>query len=119
MMNAEISTGRRISVRRGSQAVNDRFGRDESLATQEKPRYHDPMPVVTPKTALRGFDINFFDVVHAGETYRVQIKRGATARRYTLRVRAATRDVVLTLPPRGSLTRAKVFVERHADWVKS
>ncbi|MGD0632970.1 MAG: SprT family zinc-dependent metalloprotease [Beijerinckiaceae bacterium] len=77
------------------------------------------MSIVTPKTALRGFDIDFFDVVHAGETYRVRIKRVATARRYTLRVRAATRDVVLTLPPRGSLSRAKLFVERHSDWVKS
>lgn len=75
------------------------------------------MPIVPPKTALRGFDITFFDVVHAGETYRVQIKRVANARRFTLRVRAATRDVVLTLPPRGSLPRAKVFVEKHAGWV--
>jgi predicted metal-dependent hydrolase len=119
MKSAPVSTGRRGSLRRGNHAVNDRFGIDESLATQETSRYHGLMPVVTPKTALRGFDINFFDVIHAGETYRVQIKRVATARRFTLRVRAATRDVVLTLPPRGSLTRAKVFVERHADWVKS
>jgi predicted metal-dependent hydrolase len=75
------------------------------------------MTIVTPKTALRGFDIAFFDVSHAGEIYRVQIKRVATARRFTLRVRAATRDVVLTLPPRGSLTRAKLFVDRHAAWI--
>ena len=75
------------------------------------------MPIMTPKTALRSFDISFFDVVHAGETHRVQIKRVATARRLTLRVRAATRDVVLTLPPRGSLIRAKVFVDRHAGWI--
>ena len=75
------------------------------------------MPIMTPKTALRSFDISFFDVVHAGETHRVQIKRVATARRFTLRVRAATRDVVLTLPPRSSLVRAKVFVDRHAAWI--
>lgn len=70
-----------------------------------------------PKAALRSFDISFFDVVHAGEVHRVQIKRVASARRFTLRVRAATRDAVLTMPPRGSLTRAKVFVERHAAWI--
>ena len=70
-----------------------------------------------PKTALRGFDISHFDVVHAGETHRVQVKRVANARRFTLRVRAATRDAVLTLPPRGSLTRAKIFVDRHAAWI--
>lgn len=70
-----------------------------------------------PKTALRSFDISFFDVAHAGEIHRVQIKRVASARRFTLRVRAATRDTVLTMPPRGSLPRAKIFVERHAAWI--
>ena len=70
-----------------------------------------------PKAALRSFDVNFFDVVHAGEMHRVQIKRVASARRFTLRVRAATRDAVLTMPPRGSLPRAKIFVERHAAWI--
>lgn len=70
-----------------------------------------------PKAAHRSFDIAFFDVVHAGETHRVQIKRVAKARRFTLRVRAATREAVLTMPPRGSLARAKVFVERHAGWI--
>ena len=69
------------------------------------------------KTALREFDISFFDVDHAGQTHRVQVKRVATARRFTLRVRAATRDAVLTMPPRGSLPRAKIFVERHAGWI--
>ncbi len=75
------------------------------------------MPGPKPKPALRTLDVSFFDVVHAGETHRVQVKRVASARRYTLRVRAATRDVVLTLPPRGSLLRAKLFVERHAAWI--
>ncbi len=70
-----------------------------------------------PKTALRSSDVSFFDVVHAGETHRVQVKRVATARRFTLRVRAATRDAVLTMPPRGSLPRARLFVERHAAWI--
>ena len=69
------------------------------------------------KPALRASDIEFFDVVHAGETHRVQIKRVAAARRLTLRVRAARRDAVLTMPPRGSIARAKLFVERHAAWI--
>ena len=68
-------------------------------------------------TALRSSDIEFFDVVHGGETHRVQIKRLASARRLTLRVRAARRDAVLTMPSRSSLARAKVFVERHAAWI--
>ena len=69
------------------------------------------------KTVLRGVDVAFFDVSHEGATHRVQIKRVATARRLTLRVRAATHDVVLTMPVRGSLVRAKLFVDRHAGWI--
>ena len=69
------------------------------------------------RTALRGSDVTFFDVIHAGGIHRVQVKRVAAARRLTLRVRAATRDALLTMPPRGSMARAKVFVERHADWI--
>ena len=76
-----------------------------------------PMRKGGPATALRSSDIEFFDVVHAGETHRVQIKRLASARRLTLRVRAARRDAILTMPPRSSLARAKTFVERHADWI--
>ena len=71
---------------------------------------------------LRGNDRNVpvtthLDVSHAGEIYRVTLKRIATARRFTLRVRAATRDVVLTMPQRGSVARAKSFAEQHAAWI--
>lgn len=56
-------------------------------------------------------------IAHAGETYRVALKRVRGARRYILRVRAATRDVVLTMPARGSLASARDFAERHAAWI--
>ena len=69
------------------------------------------------KTALRGADVAFFDVSHDGAIHRVQIKRVAAARRFTLRVRAASRDAVLTMPVRGSLVRARLFVDRHAGWI--
>ncbi|MDR3407376.1 MAG: SprT family zinc-dependent metalloprotease [Methylovirgula sp.] len=69
------------------------------------------------KNAPRTSDLAFIEVSHAGETYRVALKRISTARRFTLRVRAATRDVVLTMPPRGSLVGARNFVERHAAWI--
>lgn len=69
------------------------------------------------KNAPRTTDITFLDVSHAGETFRVSLKRISTARRFTLRVRAATRDVVLTMPPRGSIIGARNFVERHAAWI--
>ncbi len=70
-----------------------------------------------PKAALRSFDGEFFEVVYAGCLHRVQVRRVASARRLILRVRAATRDVVLTMPPRSSLPRARIFVERHAEWI--
>jgi predicted metal-dependent hydrolase len=85
------------------------------VATQIAGRYDQAMTKTRP--ALRGFDVDFLDVAHAGEVHRVQIKRVATARRFTLRVRAATRDALLTVPPRSSLSRAKAFVERHAAWI--
>ena len=57
------------------------------------------------------------DVSHGGESYRVALKRVSGATRFTLRVRSATRDVVLTMPPRSSLTDAKQFAERNAAWI--
>lgn len=56
-------------------------------------------------------------VVHAGVTYRIAVKRVASARRFTLRVRTATQDAVLTMPPRASLKTALSFAERHAEWI--
>jgi predicted metal-dependent hydrolase len=57
------------------------------------------------------------EIAHAGEIYRVALKRLASSRRYTLRVRAASRDVLLTMPARGTLKAAKDFAERHAAWI--
>lgn len=56
-------------------------------------------------------------VRHSGETFSVALKRVKGARRYTLRVRAAKRDVVLSMPARGSLKSAQEFAERHAAWI--
>jgi len=57
------------------------------------------------------------DVAHEGAVYRVSLKRVTGARRYTLRVRTATRDVVITMPKRGSLSAARDFAQRHAAWI--
>ena len=56
-------------------------------------------------------------VSHAGDSYKIALKRVAGATRFTIRVRSATRDVVLTMPVRGSLTAARDFAERHAAWI--
>ena len=62
-------------------------------------------------------DIAEIEVFHGGESYRVELKRMASSRRFTLRVRAATRDILLTMPAKGSLKSARDFAERHAGWI--
>jgi hypothetical protein len=54
---------------------------------------------------------------HAGETIVVALRRATTARRFTLRVRFAARDAVLTMPQRASIRDARDFAERHAAWI--
>ena len=49
--------------------------------------------------------------------YPVRIRRHRQARRYTLRIHAATREVVLTMPPRGSVREAKEFAQKHGGWI--
>jgi hypothetical protein len=49
--------------------------------------------------------------------YLVRVRRHPQARRYTLRVQAATREVVLTIPPRGSLRDARTFAQKHGAWI--
>jgi hypothetical protein len=57
------------------------------------------------------------EVAHEGRVFAVAMTRSPTARRITLRVRAATRDVVVTLPRRASVASARAFVESHAGWI--
>lgn len=54
-----------------------------------------------------------FDAAH----YRIHLKRHRQARRYTLRIHTATRDVVLTMPLRGTLKEARAFAEKHGGWI--
>lgn len=57
------------------------------------------------------------ELMIAGERVSIAVRRVATARRYTLRVRTAQRDVVISMPSRGSLAAARDFAERHRDWI--
>ena len=52
-----------------------------------------------------------------GEIYLVRVRRHRQARRYTLRIHAASREVVLTMPPRGSVKQANDFAEKHGAWI--
>jgi len=51
------------------------------------------------------------------DIYLVRVRRHRQARRYTLRIHAATREVVLTMPPRGSLRDAREFAQKHGGWI--
>jgi predicted metal-dependent hydrolase len=51
------------------------------------------------------------------EIYLVRVRRHRQARRYTLRIQSATREVVLTMPPRGSLKQAREFAQKHGGWI--
>jgi predicted metal-dependent hydrolase len=64
-----------------------------------------------------GTPVAHIEVANGREIFRVALKRVSTSRRFTLRVRAATRDVLLTMPTRSSLQSAREFAERHAAWI--
>lgn len=87
------------------------------VATQGASGYSLDMQRPAPHNAPRASGLAFLDISHAGETYRINLRRLASARRFTLRVRAAAQDVVLTMPARGSLAEAKAFAARHAAWI--
>jgi predicted metal-dependent hydrolase len=57
------------------------------------------------------------DVVFDKAIYLVRLRHHRQARRYTLRIQSATREVVLTMPPRGTLKEAKEFAQKHGGWI--
>ena len=57
------------------------------------------------------------DVEFDGEVYPVRLRRHPRARRYTLRIHSGTREVVLTMPPRGSAKQAREFAQKHGAWI--
>jgi predicted metal-dependent hydrolase len=65
-------------------------------------------PIPEPKTIEIAFD---------GTVYRVVLRRHRQARRYTLRIQAATREAIVTMPLRGSVRDATAFAQRHGAWI--
>ena len=57
------------------------------------------------------------EVVFDDAMYLVRLNRHRRARRYTLRIHAARREVILTMPPRGTLREAQAFAEKHGGWI--
>ena len=72
-------------------------------------------PVSPPRVATP--ERKTLTVAHEGISHRVLVKRVATARRLTLRVRSADGTAVLTMPPRTSLKSAQAFADRNAAWI--
>jgi predicted metal-dependent hydrolase len=58
-----------------------------------------------------------FEVIFDRAIYLVRLRRHRQARRYTLRIAAATREIVLTMPPRGTIKEARDFAQRHGGWI--
>ena len=56
-------------------------------------------------------------VAFEDEIYEIRVRRHARARRYTLRIHAASREIVLSMPLRGSLREANVFAQKHGAWI--
>jgi predicted metal-dependent hydrolase len=52
-----------------------------------------------------------------GEVFLVRLRANSQARRYTLRIQAVTREVLLTMPPRGSIKQATAFAQKHGAWI--
>ena len=57
------------------------------------------------------------EIVFDGAALPIRIRRHRQARRYTLRIQAPTREVVLTIPPGGTLKEARAFAEKHCAWI--
>jgi len=57
------------------------------------------------------------EIVFDRSVYLVRLRRHRQARRYTLRIQSATREVVLTIPPRGTMKEAREFAQKHGGWI--
>src|SRR5262249_62129422 len=57
------------------------------------------------------------EIIFERSIFLVTLRRHRQARRYTLRIDTVTREVILTIPPRGSLKEARDFVQSHGAWI--
>ncbi|HEX5508237.1 MAG TPA: YgjP-like metallopeptidase domain-containing protein, partial [Pseudolabrys sp.] len=65
-----------------------------------------------PRSEPQAIDVAFDQAV-----YLVRVRRHRQARRYTLRVQSSTREIVLTMPLRGSMREARAFAQKHGAWI--
>jgi hypothetical protein len=75
---------------------------------------------IMPLSALffrRSSEPQTIEIVFEQMVYLVRLRRHRQARRYTLRIRAASREIVVTMPLRGSVREAKIFAQKHGGWI--
>lgn len=73
-----------------------------------------------PQHALlyrRSSEPQSIEIAFDKSVYPVRVRRHRRARRYTLRIQTATREVILTIPPRGTLKDAREFAQKHGGWI--
>jgi len=72
-----------------------------------------------PNTASRepSTEVSTLEIGFDGAIYRIRLRRNRQARRYTLRIDAAAREAVLTMPARGNLKAAREFAQKHGGWI--
>jgi predicted metal-dependent hydrolase len=88
------------------------------LATMARPRRRfSGWPLLGGLFARRPSEPQTIEIAFDKAVYPVRVRRHKQARRYTLRIDAPSREVVLTIPPRGSLREAKEFAEKHGAWI--
>jgi predicted metal-dependent hydrolase len=76
-----------------------------------------PVPLLRTLFYRRPREPELIQIAFEQANYLVRVRRHRQARRYTLRIQAATREVILTIPPRGNLREAKEFAQRHGGWI--
>ena len=65
----------------------------------------------------RPSEVSTIDVEFDRVVYPVRLRRHRQARRCTLGIYVASRDVVLTMPLRGSVSDAKSFAQKNGAWI--
>ena len=73
-----------------------------------------------PQRALlyrRPTEPSAIEIIFDRAIYLVRLRRHRQARRYTLRIQSATREAILTIPPRGTLKEAREFAQKHGGWI--
>jgi predicted metal-dependent hydrolase len=59
------------------------------------------------------------ELVLAGQMRSVLLRRTAKTQRYTLRLKPSTRELVVTMPPRGTKSAVVSFLTRHEGWLET